>query len=817
MKYFRFFAIGVALFLGSGAAMAQSKLYPQLFDLQEVTLEESPWLNAQNLNYETLMQYDVDRLLTPYMRQAGFSEWERMHPNFSNWGSGNFRLDGHVGGHYLSALSLAYASIKDEAKRRLLKERIDYMVDQMDKCQKVFDDNTDGLYGYIGGLPDNTVWTRLYKGDIGGYDKNRGNVPLYTMHKVYAGLRDAWLYAGSEKAKACFLKLCDWGINLISNLSYTQIQSVLDTEHGGISEPYADAYAMTGDDKYLKAALAYSHQTMIDNMQTVNTGFLDNKHANTQVPKYIGFQRIAQVSPDSEKAPSLRKAASNFWTDVVSNRTLATGGNSVNEHFLESRNASKYIEECDGPETCNTNNMLKLTEGLFADSHSAKLVDFYEKAMLNHILATQNPTTGGYVYFTSLRPRHYHVYSQVNQGMWCCVGTGMENHSKYGEFVYSRSEDRDTLYVNLFVNSRLANDKFAVTQSTSYPYSDKSVITIDKAGTYTIAVRKPGWCANGYSLKVNGSTVEIPSGGSRFVPMTRTWNVGDKIEVEMPMSIRVESCPDYDNYVAISYGPVLLGAKTGTDDLALQFAGEGRMDHSPGQGVQYPLTSAPLLIGERAELPSKITLVDPDKLIFKIDKDFYNQEKFADLVLQPFYTIHESRYMVYWNQLTESEWDKLKDQVMAEEDAKQRLNERTIDFVATGEQQSDAGHVLYVSYEPIEKGVYNGEYYINAKAGEYFSYVLETKGMTIDDHPSLMVRYNAGDKGRKFKIEVQNVTIFDGVLPSVNNSGFYNFEYELPKECFKVNPETITVKFTANGSTYTPGIYYIRLLRDYIP
>lgn len=315
---------------------AQSKLYPRLFDLQEVTLNDGVFKQAMVLNDKVLLEYDIDRLLTPYFRQAGFSDWEKEHPNFSNWGSGNFRLDGHVGGHYLSALALAYAASKDEDVRAKMKERMDYMVDKMDECQRAFDGNTEGLYGYIGGLPNNAVWTGIYKNDLSAYNSNRGNVPLYTVHKVYAGLRDAWMYGGNEKAKECFLKLCDWGVNLISNIDDATLQNILNTEHGGINEMYADAYQMTGDEKYLNAAKRYSHQMMINNMQGVNSTFLDNKHANTQVPKYIGFARIAQQDNRSSAATvaSYRKSARNFWTEVVNNRTVALGGNSISEHFL---------------------------------------------------------------------------------------------------------------------------------------------------------------------------------------------------------------------------------------------------------------------------------------------------------------------------------------------------------------------------------------------------------------------------------------------------------------------------------------------------
>lgn len=792
-------------------AAAQSKLYPRLFDLQEVTLGDGVFKQAMELNDQTLLEYDVDRLLTPFFRQAGFTDWEQQHPNFQNWGSGNFRLDGHVGGHYLSALALAYAASKDEDTRAKMKERMDYMVDMMDSCQRVFDDNTDGLYGYIGGLPDNNVWTGIYRGNLTAYNNNRGNVPLYVMHKVYAGLRDAYVYGGNEKAKACFLKLCDWGVNLISNINDATLQSILDTEHGGVNEMYADAYRMTGEEKYLEAAKRFSHRTMIDNMQTVNTTFLDNKHANTQVPKYIGFARIAQ---EDEETADYRNAAHNFWTEVVEHRTVALGGNSISEHFLPASRSSEYITNPDGPESCNTNNMLKLTEDLFADGQDAKYADFYEYAMLNHILSTQNPHTGGYVYFTSMRPQHYRMYSQVNQGMWCCVGTGMENHSKYGEFVYAHSPENDTLFVNLFMASSLKNEHFALTQETGFPYGEKTVLTVDQPGEYVLAVRHPSWCKEGYKVTVNGTAQDVASTPGSYACISRTWAAGDKIEVDFPMALELVACPNYDSYVAFRYGPVLLGAETGTENLTGQFAGEGRMDHCPSNGAQLSLTSAPMLIGEREDVLDSVEMVDQSQLHFKIKAGLYNSDRFAGLVLRPFFTIHECRYMMYWNQMTEAEWDGIKDEVIAEEQATQALQDRTLDFIATGEQQSDAGHVLQGDFE---KGSYSGEFYIDALSGKWFSYVFSTQG--VSENVSLMCRYHSADAGRVYTIYINDKEFKRVTLEKKDFTGFYNVEYLIPEEMLKDSEgnvlKEITVKFAATGSTPTPGIYYLRLLKDY--
>ena len=798
------------------ASLAQSKLYPHLFDLKEVTLSKGMFKTALDLNNATLLEYDVDRLLTPYFRQAGFSNWETQHPNFPNWGSGNFRLDGHVGGHYLSALALAYAATEDEAMRAQMKERMEYMIDKMAQCQAVFDNNTDGLYGYVGGLPDNSVWTSLYHGDLTKFNQNRGNVPLYTIHKVFAGFRDAWLYAGNEKARECFLKMCDWGVNLISNLNDSQLQDVLNTEHGGINEMFADAYQMTGDERYLTAAHRYAHRTMIENMQTVNTEFLSNKHANTQVPKYIGFLRLAQQSYNSQFTidnSQLRRSAENFWTDVVENRTVALGGNSVNEHFVQHSNSHHHITMTDGPESCNTNNMLKLTEDLFADEASGKYGDFYEMAMFNHILSTQHPETGGYVYFTSLRPQHYRMYSQVNQGMWCCVGTGMENHSKYGEFIYSRNAETNTLYVNLFVASQLKNDTYALTQQTRFPYEQGTTLTIEKAGTYTIAIRKPSWCSN-LGLSINGTTKEVEETNG-YIHLKGSWKVGDVINVSLPMQLSYLPCPGYDAYIALRYGPILLGAITSTENLTGQHAGEGRMDHAPGQGTQLSLTSAPMLIGNRAHVLDSIYMIDSEKLHFKIRSGLYNSERWTDLILQPFYTIHEARYMTYWQQLTAKEWEEIRQQVMAEEEALMQLNNRTLDFVATGEQQSDAGHALQGTFG---KGSYDGEFYIDAQSGQWFSYQLATQG--IKENVSLMCRFHSADAGRIITISVNDKHLTTMTLEQKNFSGHYNWEHHISEELLMIDgtlPDSITVRFHASGNTPAPGLYYLRLLKDYEP
>lgn len=839
MKKFAFLSI-IALASCSLCAHAQSEIYPSHFDLNEVTLLDSPFKTAMDTNNRLLLQYDVDRLLTPYVRQSGlgattdtqnrYYKWEANHPSFDNWGNSSFNLDGHVGGHYLSALAMAYAASSDETVKKAMKERMEYMLEVMKDCQDAFDNDTKGLYGFIGGQPINGVWRTLFNGTINDFRNKGGWVPFYCQHKILAGLRDAWLYGDSEMAKEMFRKLSDWSVNVVAKLSDADMEMMLNTEHGGMNESMLDAYQIFGDAKYLTAAKRYSHKTMLNGMQTLNKTFLDGRHANTQVPKYIGFERIYE---QDNTAAAYKTAADNFWADVAKNRTVCIGGNSVNEHFLSVGNSNRYIDQLDGPESCNTNNMMKLSEMMGDRTRDSRYADFYEYAMWNHILSTQDPQTGGYVYFTTLRPQGYRIYSQVNKGMWCCVGTGMENHSKYGHFIYTRDGNK-TLYVNLFTASKLQSDDFVVTQETAYPYEQQSKLTIGKAGSYTVAIRKPQWTTADYSVAVNGEKA-MESQKNGYVLVNRTWSEGDVITVNIPMTLRYMECPNYTDYIAFAYGPILLGAQTtatSSEDAAAtglvyeklqnEYAGEGRMDHAPGSmATGKNLTSSPLLIGKRADVLARVKVKDLSKLSFEIDASRPEATTYAwdKLELRPFYSIHHARYMCYWYQQTADVYansDMAKSEAVAEE-----LKARTVDFVAPGEQQSEAGHEYNYSSESTV-GNYNSETYRDARQNGYIQYSLFNPD-GIKDSLSIMCRFTTADKGRMATLTVDGVKIADITIPaSVKNAdanGFYNIEYAIPEnlavDASGNAKSKFVVRLTASATTLCPGLYYMRLMRGY--
>ena len=505
---------------------AQNAPQVSYFPLQNVKLLDSPFLQAQQTDLHYILALDPDRLLAPFLREAGL---QPKAPSYTNWE--NTGLDGHIGGHYLSALSMMYAATGDTA----VYNRLNYMLNELNRAQQ-----TVGT-GFIGGTPGSLqLWKDIKAGKIraGGFDLNGKWVPLYNIHKTYAGLRDAYLYAGSDLARQMLIAFTDWMIDITSGLSDEQMQDMLRSEHGGLNETFADVAEITGDKKYLELARRFSHKLILDPL-IKEEDKLTGMHANTQIPKVIGYKRIAELSQDDKNwnhAAEWDHAARFFWNTVVNHRSVCIGGNSVREHFHPSDNFTSMLNDVQGPETCNTYNMLRLTKMLYQNSHNPNqtnepdpnYVNYYERALYNHILASQEPDKGGFVYFTPMRPGHYRVYSQPETSMWCCVGSGLENHTKYGEFIYAYR--KDTLYVNLFIPSQLTwkEQGIILTQETRFPDDGKVTLRIDEAPKKkrTLMIRIPEWAnhSKGYSVSINGKRkMFVMAKGNQYLPLSRKW------------------------------------------------------------------------------------------------------------------------------------------------------------------------------------------------------------------------------------------------------------------------------------------------------
>jgi len=791
MKKFRYVLL---LLISAILAPCQDQLYSSMFPLGDVTLLAGQFKDAQTLNGKTLLSYDVDRLLQPFLKEAGLTP---KGAAFSSWAG----LDGHIGGHYLSALAMHYAATGDAQ----IKARMDYVISELKRVQDANGNDPD-FVGYIGGVPDGkALWREIKGGNTGAVWGSW--VPWYNVHKIFAGLRDAWLYAGDQNAKTMFLKLCDWGLIITGNLSDDQMEGMEGCEQGGMNEVYADAYAITKDVKYLKEAKRWSHKWLLTPMAASND-ILDNVHANTQVPKVVGFQRIAELSGDQ----TYINAAKFFWTTVTENRTIAIGGNSHAEIFPAAADYKVFTEAREGPESCNSYNMLKLTEGLFRMSSEAKYIDFYERALFNHILSAIHPTNGGYVYFTSARPRHYRVYSQVNSAMWCCVGSGMENPGKYSQFIYMHKSD--SLFVNLFMASEL-NWKakgVRIKQETTFPDEEKTKLTIStsNAAQFVLKIRHPAWVPAGQlKILVGKDTIATQSTPSSFATVNRTWNNGDVVTILLPMHNTVEPMPNLPNYVAMLRGPIVLGAKTETESTTGFVADDQRWSHIAG-GDLLPLDQAPILAATIDKIPSKLVPVAGKPMTFKAT-DLFLAKKDTSLELIPFSRIHDSRYMMYWMLLTDQ---KALDSLAAEQQAALLLDAKTIDKVAPGEQQPEADHLMQSLNS--SKGTSQGEFYrdagsCNDGSGGYVSYVMSTKE---EINLSLMVRYWGNEScTRTFDILIDGKKLAtENIVGKWNKNEFINQTYEIPNDMVAGKKE-VTVRFQASTGM-VGGIFYLRMLRN---
>jgi DUF1680 family protein len=794
----KFLIITTFLALGT-IANAQDKLYADEFPLGDVTLLDGPLKKAQDLNVKTLLQYDCDRLLAPYRKEAGL---EPKAPTYPNWDG----LDGHVGGHYLTAMALNAALGNEECRRRM-----EYMISELQECADTNNKNhPDWGRGYVGGMPNSEkIWSTFKKGDFNIYFGSWA--PFYNLHKMYAGLRDAWLYCGNEQACRLFLGFCDWAIDLTADLSDEQMERMLGNEHGGMNEVLADAYAITGEQKYLDVARRFSHRRLLTPMSQ-RQDCLDNMHANTQVPKVVGFERIAELSGDE----TYHDAGAFFWDIVTGERSLAFGGNSRREHFPSKEACTDFINDIDGPESCNTNNMLKLTEDLHRRNPEARFADYYELATFNHILSSQHHEHGGYVYFTPARPRHYRNYSAPNEAMWCCVGTGMENHGKYGQFIYTHVGD--ALYVNLFAASELnwKEKGIVLRQETGFPYAETSRITILQTPKFSkkeggvgfpLLVRYPGWVKPGqFSIKVNGEPVKIISGPSSYVSIDRKWKAGDVVDITFPMHNSIKYLPNVPQYIALMHGPILLGMKTGTEDLAHLIADDSRFGQY-ASGKKLPVNEAPILINNDINaIADQLQPIEGKPLHFTLSTHMENPIRNE---VMPFFEIHDSRYMIYWLALSENSYKGYLDDLARQEQERQELEARTIDKVQPGEQQPETDHRMETDDSYV--GNSNDVFYRDARDGHYFSYLMQTNGRT---DLSLRLKYwGVGEwKSHEFDILIDDV-----LVKEVNNTGKYRiseFKYEtysIPAELLQ-GKQQVRVKFVAKPRKQIGEIYEVRLV-----
>jgi DUF1680 family protein len=765
----------------------------QMFPQGAVTLLDGPFKTMQDADHAYLIRLEPDRLLAQFRVEAGL---EPKAKPYGGWESpaapGTTRsLAGHSLGHYLSAISLMYRITNDH---RLL-ERVAYISKEWKECQDRRGDGSLVAFPHARELE-----AAIRAGKVETIDNYWA--PFYTIHKQLAGLRDAWVCCGDATAREVLIRLADWCGAVVKELPDDRRERMLNCEHGGMAEALADVYAITGEQRFLDYARLYSHRAVLDPAAD-GSDKLTGLHANTQVPKFTGFQRIHELAGD----PRPGAAAAFFWQTVVRNRSWVNGGNSIHEHFSEPARMGEDLTHDGGPETCNTYNMLRLTAALYQEKPDAAYLDYYENALFNHILTSQAPLpeAGAFVYYTPLRPDYARSYGTDFHSFWCCTGTGMENHARYGEFIYTHTAD--SLSVNLFMASALQWPErgFALRQDTGFPAEPATTLTITKAAAepVTLRVRHPSWVADSkLAVTVNGQPVATTSKPGGFAEIKRQWQAGDRIHVALPMALRVVRQPQCPGWLSVFNGPILLAGELGSDGLKRQdYIGP----YTPIKAFRS-LNRAPLLVAKSdAEVLARITPVPGRPGAFRT----VDLAKPADVTLAPFFNVHFQRYAIYWQLSDPAHAAEVQRQVAEAERAEQELEANTSDRVRLGEQQPETDHQLRfeksrTGYGPL------GKHFRAAEDDGWFSF--ELKLPPADAKAAVRLVYWGRDNGPEFEIQIDGTVIATARVQATGNDEYHGIEYPIPA-ALVADKEKVTVRIQTKPGKPTVALYDLRLVR----
>jgi len=790
------FLLFLVLFLAQLCALGQNE-NPALLEssktiklapipLNHVRLTGGPLKAAQEADAKYLLELEPDRMLAFLRQRAGLKPKAQ---GYGGWDGPGRNLTGHIAGHYLSAVSLMWAATGDKR----FKERADYIVEQLKEIQDAQGD------GYIGALQDGQGvdgkqrFADLSNGIIksGGFDLNGLWSPWYVEHKLFAGLRDAYRYTDNGTALQVEIKFAGWVEKVLAKLNDDQLQHMLGTEFGGMNEVLAELYADTADERWLALADKFHQKAIIDPLSE-DKDVIAHTHGNTQVPKLYGvLMRYVYTGNQSDE-----EAAKYFWDRVVNHYSFATGGHGKNEYFGEPDKLNDMVDERTA-ETCNVYNMLKMTRTLFSIEPDIRYADFHERALFNHILASQDPRDGTVTYMLPVGRGVQHEYQRMFEDFTCCVGTSMESHALHGAGIYYY-KGAEEFWVSLYAPSTAKWDSAGVEveTTTDFPIGSSASVKIrSKSPTkFTLALRRPYWAGDGFSVKINGQTVKDVPPADSYVKITRVWKQGDTVDLNLPKVLRADPLPDNSGRMAFLWGPLVLAGDLGPEARG----NDGDDDNPPGP-------SAPPLVTNQSL--QQWLQPEPDKPgWFKTT----NVGLPHDIEFAPFYELPRREYAVYWDVFTPEEWSKRSAEYKAEQEKQQKLLAATIAFAQPGEMQSERD--FNEQGEDSAPVLWKGRHGRGGKG--WFS--LDMPVGNVQQALELWVTYG-GNAWRKstFDILVDGKKIGEQVEPSRSpdqENPFVDVNYGLPAELI-AGKSKITVRFQATGGTDIRGVFGVRTVR----
>lgn len=740
------------------------------FELSDVRLLPGPLLDLQERNHLYLLSLDVDRLVHNFRVNAGLPS---SAVTLGGWEAPTCELRGHFIGHYMTACALMYSATGDEK----VKEKGNKVVSALAQCQKAL-----GSKGYLSAFPEEFI-DRVEAG-------KRVWAPYYTLHKLMAGLLDMYMMCGNSSALDVLVGMSRWCKERTDKLSDDQMQNMLRTEFGGISEVLENLASLTRDQNHLTLARRFEKRSFLDPLIN-GEDKLKGLHVNTHIPQVIGAARGYELTGEK---PYL-DATTYFWDQVVGKRTFATGGTSNYEHWREDPGhlADQLSQETH--ENCCTYNMLRLTEHLYSWSGEARFFDYYERALFSGILPTHHPETGGAImYYVPLKSGLFKMFGVPDSSYFCCNGSGIESFSKLGSNIYHRSGD--TIFVNLFVPSLLSWKECGITlrQETMFPEEERTKISVrvDQPMHFTIALRIPSWTAGTASLKINGRQESVSSSTHGYVELARTWKSGDKIEFRLPMRLSLSRMPDDPLVAAVMYGPVVLAGALGDEAMTkemkngLGWADVDRM-FSMGAAIQVPV-----LVARNDDLASWIQPVKGKPLTFRT----VGAGRPRDVTLVPFYKLFSQRYAVYWDVLSPADWN-------SRESATKKLPAGTTDTVQIGDAKSERDH-NFQAYR-FQAGQHEGRNWVKSQL--WFRYDLNISPSA----PNVLECVYAGADSCRFEILIDGRVLKSESFSGSSSGSLVKVGYDVPRNLVR-GKKRVAVMFRAKENKPTPEVYSVAMV-----
>ena len=770
---------------GAGGAAAVTKVAPKVafvatpLPLTAVRLTGGPLKRAQERDAQYLLDLDPDRMLSFYRTRAGLPK--KAEP-YGGWDGEGRQLTGHITGHHLSAVSYMYAATSDER----FKQRADYIVGELKAVQ---DAHRNGYVGAIMGGEE--AFNQLATGNVRSapFDLNGLWSPWYTLHKTFAGLRDAYRHTSNRTALDVEVRFAEWAERILSRLDDAQTQKMLGTEFGGMNEVLADLYADTGDRRWLDLSYHFEYRAVVDPWKHFEDD-LNGLHGNATIPKAIGSVTRFIYTGDLNDG----FAGSFFWDRVVHHHTFASGGHGKDEYFREPDHLSR-ITEGRTAESCNVYNMLKLTRALFALRPDADYAEFQERALFNHALGSMDPDDFAMCYMVPVGHGVRKEYQNMAQSFTCCVGSGMENHALHGFGLYYAGADR--LWVNVYAPSTASWDAAGVrlAMDTSFPEGDEATLKIEAAPSkpLTLLLRRPRWAGDGFAIALNGTRHDQHAEPGSYVALTRTWKAGDSVTVTMPKALQLEPLVDNPVRTAIMWGPLMLAGDLGPEPPR----GAGR-----GRGTAPAAVDVPALVSTSRNPADWLKPIPGRPGEFQTD----GVGRDMDVSLAPFYRLHRRTYMGYFDLYSPSDWEKKTAADAAERERQRELEAATVAYLEPGNPQRERDF--------NQQGENTTPTRVEQRAGRggrgWFSFDMPVDPARAN---ALVVTYHMDSRrARTFDILVDGRPLAHEAFAVASDDRFVDREYALPA-ALVAGRQKVTVRFQATDGNDMSAVFGLRVVR----